>query len=107
VSVYAYSVLGTEVITDLRRVFDLLGGVGPDSLALVASDSGSRTMEIAGLVRQWRAAGVQGPLRSLVLRAPSEQERSAELRFFSREAPEALRPRLRLVYVPRTTFGQP
>ncbi|HYD53362.1 MAG TPA: hypothetical protein VEA99_12065, partial [Gemmatimonadaceae bacterium] len=65
------------------------------------------TIEMAGLVRQWRVSGVEAPLRSVVLRVPFEAERPGEVRFFSREAAAPLRPRLRLVYVPRTTFGQP
>ena len=42
-----------------------------------------------------------------VLRANEEASSAAELDFFSSEAPETLRPRLRITYVPRRGFGLP
>ena len=45
--------------------------------------------------------------RALVLRSAFEGAEIGEIRFFSREAPAALRPRLRLSYIPRTEFGLP
>lgn len=104
----AHTTLGTGVVTDIRRVISLLGATGPDTLRLVPRDSGRRALELAGLVAQWRAFSVDSSGRAVVLRMPTEQQRPAELRFFSRRAASAdLRPRLRLVYVPRTTFGLP
>lgn len=103
----AHLTLGASAVTDLRRVMTLIGATSPDTLRLVAGDSGRRELELAGLVRQWRAFGVDDASRSIVLRLPTEQERPAQVRFWSRTAPTQLRPRLRLIYVPRTTFGLP
>jgi hypothetical protein len=100
--------LASGVVTDVRRIVSLIGPPGLDTVRLVPRDSGRVELEVADLVRQWRAAGVDSTLRSLVLRVPVEQTTSAELRFASRRtANAALRPRLRLIYVPRTTTGLP
>lgn len=106
-SLVAYMTLGASTITDIRRVITLIGASSPDTLRLVTGDSGRRQLELAGLVRQWRRAGVDPSSRSIVLRVPTEQERPSQLRFWSRSAPTQLRPRLRLTYVPRTTYGLP
>jgi hypothetical protein len=107
VTVFAHATLGSTVVTDIRRAASLLGGFSPDTLPLVASDSGRRDLELASLVLQWSVVKLDRSLRTIVLRVPTESERPAEARFFSREGPADLRPRLRLIYVPRTTFGQP
>lgn len=100
--------LASGVVTDVRRIVSLIGPPGLDTVRLVPRDSGLVEFEVADLVRQWRSAGVDSTLRSLVLRTPTEQTNSAELRFASRRtANAALRPRLRLIYVPRTTTGLP
>jgi len=106
-SVFAHLTLGTQTVTDLRRMFTLLSAPAGDTLRIVAADSGQRSMELAGLIAAWRNAGTEGQVRAIILRVPTEGLLPAEVRFFSREAPEALRPRLRLIYVPRTTIGQP
>jgi len=106
-SVFAHLTLGSEAVTDVRRQMTLLSDAANDTLRLVASDSGQRSLELGRLVSLWRAAGTERQVRAVILRVPTEAIRPAELRFFSREAPPALRPRLRLIYVPRTTFGQP
>lgn len=100
--------LASNIVTDVRRIVSLIGAPSLDTVRLVPRDSGLVELEVADLVRQWRAAGVDSTLRSLVLRVPVEQTTSAELRFASRRnANAALRPRLRLIYVPRTTTGLP
>ena len=107
VQLLTHTTLTSGVVRDLQRVVGILGGSSPDTVRLVPRDSGLRQIELAELVRQWRSFGIDSTQRALVLRIPTEASRPAELRFFSRQAPPALRPRLRLVYVPRTTFGQP
>jgi hypothetical protein len=100
--------LASAAVTDVRRIVTLIGAPSLDTLRLVPRDSGLVELEVADLVRQWRAAGVDSTLRSMVLRVPVEQTTSAELRFASRRSANAVqRPRLRLIYVPRTTSGLP
>ena len=60
------------------------------------------------VVRGWRAPVYDVTPRALVLRVADEGYEPGELRFYSSEAADpALRPRLRITYVPRVTFGQP
>jgi hypothetical protein len=59
------------------------------------------------LVRAWRSVGADKATRALVLSARQEGATPGELNFYSSEAPEDVRPRLRLTYVPRRGFGIP
>lgn len=106
-SIFAHITLGTDAVTDVRRMMTLLSAPAGDTLKVVPSDSGQHSMEVAGLVTAWRNAGSARQVRAIILRAPSEGILPGQARFFSREAPAALRPRLRLIYVPRTTIGKP
>jgi hypothetical protein len=80
---------------------------GVDSMKLTPRDSGFRSLEIVNLVRIWRGVGLNNSTRAIVLRSPLEGNAPAELSFVSMEGPVALRPRLRLTYVPRRGFGIP
>ncbi len=102
-------VLADQSITDLRRAADLSAprsAFAVDSLRLSPADSGTRVLSLINVVRAWRnlPASTQ---RALVFRAGFEGSQTSALRFFSREAPPALRPRLRLSYIPRTEFALP
>lgn len=103
-------VLANASVTDLVRAAALAGsgtGFSIDSLKLSPADSGLRELSLVGVVRAWRTlpAGTQ---RALVLRAALEGGQAGELRFYSTEAGSAaLRPRLRISYIPRTEFGIP
>ena len=78
-----------------------------DTLRLVARDSGEKSLEIVNIVRAWRIVGPTRTPRALVLRASEEGRRAGEVNFFSVDGPAAVRPRLRLTYVPRRGFGLP
>ena len=109
VTVRSQAVTATETITDVRRAANLLAAsslVATDSLRLSPSDSGRRVIAVVQLVRAWRALP-EGTQRAMVLRSALEGVEAGEVRFFSSEAPAALRPRLRLSYIPRTEFGLP
>ena len=113
VSIVPYMVLAGEAVTDLRRAALLLAPRGVfvnDSIRVAAADSGSRFLEINGLVRQWRTVnGVRNVPSALVLRSTAEGVSGFGARFFGLGAPAAVRPRLHISYVPSTslTFGQP
>jgi hypothetical protein len=108
---YAQPVLASPSLTDVYlEASQFLGSpsaYGIDSTRLAPRDSGLRSLEIVNLVRVWRAVGSANSLRAIVLRSPREGNTAAELSFVSMKGPVALRPRLRLTYVPRRGFGIP
>ena len=109
VTVRSQAVTATEAVTDVRRAANLLASsslVATDSLRLSPSDSGRRVIAVVQLVRAWRSLP-EGTQRAMVLRSAFEGSEVGEVRFFSSEGPAALRPRLRLSYIPRTEFGIP
>lgn len=78
-----------------------------DTLRVAASDSGSREIDIAPILRIWRAQGdTLGP-RAIVLRSGREGVSAAQAWFFSTESTPGLRPRLRISYTPANPFGLP
>lgn len=78
-----------------------------DTLRVVASDTGTREIDIAPILRIWRAQGdTLGP-RALVLRSGLEGMSAAQAWFFSTESTPGLRPRLRISYTPANPFGLP
>ena len=103
-------ILAGEKITDVRTIvtFAGTGAVGGlDSVRLVPKDAGLRSIELVSLFRAWRAVGSANSIRAIVLRAKQEAASTAELDFVSSEGAEALRPKLRITYVPRRGFGLP
>ena len=99
----------TASITDIRRILDLSAdGVfaAIDSVRLVPSDSGLRTINVLTLTRSWASLPADVP-RAVAFRISLEGGQPAELRFFSSEAAAALRPRLRITYLPRNESAIP
>ena len=110
ISVYTQPVLAAPSVTDLFTASTFIGApnvYGIDSLRLAARDSGSRSIELVNILRAWRLVGIDNTSRSLVLRSPQEGSLPGELDFVSSRGPAALRPRLRITYVPRRGFGIP
>lgn len=103
-------VLAGAQITDVSTIVDLAGNgttYGLDSVRLVPKDAGLRSVELVHLFQAWRLAGTQNSIRAILLRARLESSSAAELNFVSNDGPVALRPRLRITYVPRRGFGLP
>jgi aryl carrier-like protein len=103
-------ILAGEQITNVRTIINFAGpgsAVGLDSVRLVPKDAGLRSIELVNLFRAWRAVGSANSIRAIVLRAKQEAASTAELDFVSSEGAEALRPKLRITYVPRRGFGLP
>ena len=97
-------------ITDVATMVQLAGAptiVGLDTVRLVPKDAGLRSIELVRLFRAWRQVGAENAIRAIVLRAALEANSSAELNFVSTEGAAALRPQLRITYVPRRGFGLP
>jgi hypothetical protein len=110
IGVFPYIVTAGAPVTDIARaalVSTPGSAVGLDSLKVVPSDSGLVTLDVVRLLRAWRGQNVERVPRALVLRTGLEGLLPVEVRFFSTEAAEELRPRLRLTYIPRTTIGLP
>jgi hypothetical protein len=116
--VYPSPVAASERVTDIRAATGLLGPIFSsayrplfpiDSLRTAPADSGDVEIEVVSAVQTWRAYQPTQASRALVLHMPAPVEGATpdELYFFSTEAAEALRPRLRVVYVPRVGFGLP
>jgi hypothetical protein len=82
----------------------LLAGVEPRRL--VPSDSGPRAFNIVNVVRSWRSTDTT-TTRAIVLRIDGEGSVGTQLLFFNSTAPLALRPRVRLTYLPRAEFALP
>jgi hypothetical protein len=103
-------ILAGSQITDIGTIANFVGSgavLGVDSVRLVPKDAGLRSVELVNLFRAWREVGSQNSIRAIILRAKQEASSAAELDFVSTEGPVALRPRLRLTYVPRRGFGLP
>lgn len=105
-----HPILASPAVTDLATAMNFLGAsnaYGVDSVRFAPADSGARSIELVNLFRFWRAIGAANSSRSIVLRAASEGANPGELTFFSLQGPPALRPKLRITYVPRRGFGLP
>jgi hypothetical protein len=110
VSVVVNPILAGAQITDVATIVQFAGSppnIELDSTRLVPKDAGLRSIELVNLFRAWRAVGAENSIRAIVLRAKQEASSSAELEFVSMEGAAALRPTLRITYVPRRGFGLP
>jgi hypothetical protein len=109
VAVYPMVPSATDDVTDVRRILDLAAeGVllRVDSTRFVPSDSGQKALNVLALARSWRTLPTSVP-RALVLRIGLEGAQPAELRFFSSEAVPAVRPKLRITFLPKSEFVLP
>jgi hypothetical protein len=111
-SVYVFpaAVLASSAITDTRTLLQFVGGIGQfglDSVAMAPVDSGLRSFEIVSLVRTWRGTTPDISPRAVALRSNGEGGSPGEIDFFSFRVGGAVRPRLRITYVPQTSFGLP
>lgn len=108
VRVRSEAVLATSTVTDLVQaaLLSAPAGFSSDTLSLAPADSGTKQLSLVTLIRAYRALPAT-TTRAIAIRAVLEGAQAGEVRFFSAEAPAAVRPRLRLTYIPRTSFGVP
>ena len=110
VKVVTHIGIGGTAITDPEQAARLIAASEltlVDTLRVAASDTGSREIDIAPILRIWRAQGdTLGP-RAIVLRSGREGVSAAQAWFFSTESTPGLRPRLRISYTPANPFGLP
>lgn len=95
------------LITELHLVEGLPNPTKRDTVTLSPAREGVHEIELGPLLRSWRAANTPASRRAIVLRAFGEREAPGEILFYSSEAAPALRPRLRVTYVPRGGYGVP
>lgn len=109
IAIYPFTITAGTVLTDIPRLMRLVNvnTLATDSLRVVPSDSGSRRMELVGVVRLWKNTKAEATQRALIMVVNNEGSNPAIAAFWSSEAGGALRPRLQLTYVPRVTLGLP
>jgi hypothetical protein len=111
-SVYVYPVpiLAQPTVSDIRSALQFLGTTGQfglDSVRIAPGDTGVKSFEIVGLVRTWRLQSTSVSPRTVALRTGVEGAAPGQIDFFSTRSAPAVRPRLRITYVPATSFGLP
>jgi hypothetical protein len=111
VTIRGQAVAASNVIGDLYRSSLILMPAGilvADSIRVAPADSGLRSVEMNALLRFWKTqTGADSTQRAIVLLQNEEGLHAAQVRFFGARAPAAVRPRLRLSYIPRIEFGVP
>jgi hypothetical protein len=109
-TLFTHPILSSPTVTDVRTAIGFMGSpfsYGVDSVFFVAKDSGTKSFELVNLFRFWRTVGDSNATRAIVLTASQEGSVAGEIDFSSLSAAAALRPRLRITYVPRRGFGLP
>jgi hypothetical protein len=108
VTVRELRVIASREVTDLdRRLLFVDRFRDLDTLAMIPADSGLREFEMIDLVQSWRGTTAARTPRALALFDPQEGILPGFIDFFSNEAPDAVRPRLRIFYLPRVEGGLP
>jgi len=108
--VFPAAILAQSSVHDARTVLQFVSAIGMyglDSLAMAPADSGERAFEVVNIVRTWRGQSTDVSPRALALRSNGEGGAPGEVQFFSSRVGGAVRPRLRITYVPQTSFGLP
>lgn len=107
-SIAPYAVTVGPLVTDISKsLLFLFAPEGTDSLRVASADAGVRDIEIIRIVKLWSVTAADKTPRAIGLRAQAEGSTPAQLDFYSMEAAPALRPRLRITYLPRQQGGLP
>lgn len=109
VQVAHFGVVASPALTDLSRALLFIDRLPstPDTLKVVPADSGKREFEIIGWVRIWKGTTASKTPRALALALPDEGLSGSVVDFFSLESAAAVRPRLRLTYLPKSPEAVP
>jgi hypothetical protein len=107
IAIQQYAVTSGPTVTDVARALVFVSLSRPDSVYLVSADSGQRSVEMIGVVRAWRATTLPHTPRAFALVSAAEGKSPRQADFFSSEAPLAVRPQLKLTYLPRQPVGIP
>jgi len=104
--VQPFEMAASSVLTDVRRALVFIS-FGLDTAGMAPKDSGARSFEMIDALRRWRFTKADRTPRTLALRATREGTSAWQADFFSRTAPLAVRPRLRVTYIPQPKPGLP
>lgn len=108
VSVREFRVVAGPDLTDLARALTFVQRFRDiDSLTTVAADTGRKELEMIDLVRAWRGTKPEKTPRVIALASIKEGELPRLVDFFSSEAAGAVRPHLRITYLPQVGGGLP
>lgn len=108
--IFPNAILAAPAVTNAATLLQFLGTNGQfglDSIRVAPGDSGQRVFELVGLVRTWRGNSTTVSPRAIALRSGTEGQAPGEIDFVSTKGALAQRPRLRITYVPQTSFGIP
>jgi hypothetical protein len=107
VAIQQFAVTAGPAVTDLSKALLFLNVSSTDTVKFAAADSGLREFEMIRLVRAWRSTSPERTPRAFALKTETEGHLARQADFFSTEAPLAVRPRLRITYLPRPPVGLP
>jgi hypothetical protein len=99
--------LAAIAVTDPARASQILASINLSPVRIAVGDSGVRAIEIAPAFILWHLQKADDTPRAVVLRSLSEGLDPLALRFFSLEAPAALRPKLQISYIRKSSLGLP
>jgi hypothetical protein len=100
-------VLAAKAVTDPTKASQILAEISLNPLSTAVGDSGQKTIELAPAFGFWRGLDATATPRAIVVRSGLEGISPLQARFFSIEAPAALRPKLHISYIRRTPLGLP
>jgi len=104
--VQPYAIAAGSAVTDLNRLLFFLAAP-QDSVRVIPADGRVVPFEIINLVKNWRGTDTTRTPRYVALRATTEGLEPWIVDFYSTDAPEALRPRLKITYVRQSERGLP
>ena len=113
IAIIPYEVTASAAVEDLTRALFFIRSLPrgfparTDSLRMAADDDGIREFQVLGFVRNWRGTDPAITPRALALNSGLEGISGRQVDFFSIEALLAMRPRLRITYLPRREEGLP
>jgi hypothetical protein len=107
--VQPFTLLASGNVTDVSRALLLLDAFAcpVSSDTLFPKDSAVRVFEIINVLKCWRGTTTTKTPRAIALVSGQEGLIPSVFDFFSIEAPLAVRPRLRLTYLPKREAGLP
>jgi hypothetical protein len=101
ITVGHFGIIASGAVTDIARAMRFVSTVNTDTTRAAPIDSAVREFEVMRWVRMWRGTSPDKTPRALALSVETEGVSGSLLDFFSIEAVAAVRPRLRLTYLPR------
>jgi hypothetical protein len=99
--------LAGAAVTDPAKAAQIVTSLGIDTVKVQPGGSGLTLIEVASAFQVWRALKPSETPRAIVLRARDEGISPLQVRFYSLEAPSALRPRLRISFTNEVPLGLP